>query len=191
MQKLFVVLISIIVFFSSCSRHHTVVMRDSSAASAFNAKVNGKRTKILLNNGNSFSANNNRIIGDSLFWYERHSNYKNSASLTDVSRITTKNTGRGALEGLGLGLLGGIAFGAVIGFASGDDANDGDFFELSASEKAILLGVVFGTLGGVVGIPIGAANGSREVYHPVMVVPDPQSSENIMQPQNTQQILQN
>ena len=80
----------------------------------------------------------------------------------DVKSITTTSHPIGALEGLGLGFLGGAAVGAVIGLADGDDVCDtsrgSDFCVavFTAGEKAILLGVVFGALGGLVGLAVGA-----------------------------------
>jgi len=85
-----------------------------------------------------------------------------------VIRVTDTRHARGAVEGLGLGALIGGGAGAVLGLASGDDdeceSDHGCWFELSAGEKAVLLGFVFGVLGGGIGLVVGAVKGSTIVY---------------------------
>jgi len=60
------------------------------------------------------------------------------------------------LPGLGYGVLGGAALGAILGFASGDDPPN-QFLSFSASDKAVILGVLFAGVGLVIGGIIGAA----------------------------------
>jgi len=62
-----------------------------------------------------------------------------------------------------IGFLGGALTGALIGFAGGSDP-PGTFFPLTAEEKALSAGGIFGLLGGLVGLPVGAALGSKHVY---------------------------
>jgi hypothetical protein len=66
---------------------------------------------------------------------------------------------RQALRGFGIGLLAGGAFGAVLGFADGDDSQG--FVQFSAVEKALLGGLVFGGIGGAVGLAAGSATRSE------------------------------
>ncbi|MBA3499035.1 MAG: hypothetical protein H0T65_01595 [Deltaproteobacteria bacterium] len=89
----------------------------------------------------------------------------------EIVKIKDVSHGRGAIEGLGIGGGIGIVTGAVIGLASGDDEcgddHGGCFLAFSAGEKAMILGVVLGGLGGLVGLVVGAAKGSTTVYeHP-------------------------
>lgn len=76
--------------------------------------------------------------------------------------------GQGALEGAGIGLLAGAATGAVAGFAAGDDPECTDTawlcFRFDAEEKAVMLGLVGGSVGAVGGLVIGAITGSRHTY---------------------------
>ncbi len=58
------------------------------------------------------------------------------------------------LLGLGLGVAVGGATGALVGYASGDD--ESGFLQFSAGDKAVMLGVALGAVGGVVGLVTGA-----------------------------------
>ena len=62
-------------------------------------------------------------------------------------------TGRSVLIGLAIGAV----TGALAGFASGNDPSD-QFFALTASEKALAVGVFGGALGAVTGLIIGVAS---------------------------------
>jgi hypothetical protein len=75
-------------------------------------------------------------------------------------RVGGKSRFAGAWKGVWMGALIGAVPGALLGFASGDDPPG--WFALTAEEKAILLGITFGTAGSVVGGTVGAINpGSR------------------------------
>lgn len=86
-----------------------------------------------------------------------------------VTKVVARNRGRGAFEGLGLGALIGAGVGVVSGLASGDDECDSDggdwcILTFTAEEKAVILGIVVGGIGGMVGLVAGALRGSRDVY---------------------------
>ncbi|MCE9577778.1 MAG: hypothetical protein K8W52_31885 [Deltaproteobacteria bacterium] len=79
--------------------------------------------------------------------------------------------GLGAIEGGGLGMLAGAAIGAAAGYSRGDDlpcAPESEPFlacnSHTAGQKAAIGGILFGGLGAVTGLVVGAAIGSREVY---------------------------
>jgi hypothetical protein len=61
---------------------------------------------------------------------------------------------RKVLKGLGVGALVGAGTGVVIGLASGDD--EGTFLAFTAEEKALVMGIGLGAVGGVVGLIVGA-----------------------------------
>jgi hypothetical protein len=88
-------------------------------------------------------------------------------SIADVARVVDKRRGRGALEGLGIGLLIGAAGGAIVGYADGDDECPPEgwcILTFTAGEKALLGGMFFGGVGGLVGGVIGLVRGSRVEY---------------------------
>lgn len=85
----------------------------------------------------------------------------------DMRSYTTVSHGRGALEGLAIGGLGGAVLGAGLGFAAGDDhctSNSFCILQFSAEDKAVLAGIVWGSIGLGLGALIGVAIGSRDVY---------------------------
>jgi hypothetical protein len=86
-----------------------------------------------------------------------------------IARITETSSGLGAAEGLGLGALIGGTIGAVGMYASGDadcegNTDDGLCFEFSAGEKAVIGGIAFGAIGGLIGLVVGASKGSTTIY---------------------------
>jgi hypothetical protein len=83
---------------------------------------------------------------------------------SEIGTVVIKKRGRGALEGLGIGILAGAVTGALIGFASGDDDPQTVFLPLTAEEKALEGGIVLGGAGGLLGLPIGAAVGSKDKF---------------------------
>jgi len=82
---------------------------------------------------------------------------------------------RRVLRGLGLGLAFGAGGGVIVGLASGDDPPG--FLSLTAEEKALVLGVVFGLTGGVVGLVFGLAN-----HHDIWATASPGGTEMTLLP---------
>lgn len=86
----------------------------------------------------------------------------------EIVRIEETSHGRGAIQGLGAGAGIGALTGGLIGLASGDDDCSGEdhgcILEFSAGEKAVILGIFLGGIGGLVGLVVGAAKGSTTIY---------------------------
>lgn len=84
---------------------------------------------------------------------------------SSVMRVTHRQPGRGAVEGIAFGLVIGAVGGATLGYVTTED-NRSDFCILfcSKSEGATLFGIAFGMTGGVIGGIIGAVRGSRLIY---------------------------
>lgn len=59
-------------------------------------------------------------------------------------------------------MIGGLT-GSIIGLADGDDPVDYEL-KFTSGEKAVLGGIFFGGIGALVGLPVGAGVGSKDVY---------------------------
>lgn len=83
-----------------------------------------------------------------------------------IASVADDRSLRAAGEGFLIGAGAGIVGGAIAGFADGDDppCDEWCFFNMTAGQKAVLLGVVFGSLGGLIGIAAGVVHGSEDVY---------------------------
>jgi hypothetical protein len=85
--------------------------------------------------------------------------------LGNVTKITDERSLRGAVEGLGIGAGLGILAGGIIGYSGGDDPPcDECWFQQSAESKAALGAIVFGVIGGFIGLASGAVHGSHFIY---------------------------
>jgi hypothetical protein len=158
------IIISSTLFFSACTHIRKPLVFDD-----INKMTTGKHANVSLLNGRVLSGSDIQIARDSTFWRDLTTNKKQSIATSEVSNIIIKKSDRGALEGAGLGLLFGGVAGAVIGFASGDDpgVGKGGFEEIvayTAGQKAFGYGIVLGGAGGLLGLYIGAAVGSKDKF---------------------------
>lgn len=80
----------------------------------------------------------------------------------EISSIKFMSRGKGALDGLGIGLLTGALVGITAGLSGGDDPPG--LFSWTAEEKATIGGIFLGALGALVGLPVGTAAGSSDIY---------------------------
>ncbi len=151
-----------VIIYSGCSHVH-ILKTGPEGSAQFPDEINHKKTTLTLRGTGDFTdVRLIRMTPDSTFWKLTNGQIL-KASSGEIAQIQFVNRGRGALEGLGIGVLVGGITGAVIGLASGND-NEG-FIRFSAGAKALMGAVFFGALGGLIGTPIGAAAGSRDIYH--------------------------
>ena len=155
MKMLCFIIVTLSVLTTSCTH-----IRQYSTFDEINTRTKGKNAKITLINEQDLIGRGIYITPDSTFWIDPNTSYKKSIITQAVSSIVINNRGRGTLEGLGLGLLGGIATGVSIGLLSGYEP--GDIF--TAEMKALLLGIGLGGIGGLLGLPIGTAVGSKDKF---------------------------
>lgn len=154
-----VMIIALAVFTSQCTHIRQVHSFDD-----INKAAAGKPASMTLTNGRVLSGKGLEVAIDSTFWLDSVTGRKQSIATSEVGKVVIKKRGRGALEGLGIGILTGAVTGAVIGFASGDDDPKTVFLPLTAEEKALGGGIVLGAAGGLLGLPIGAAVGSKDKF---------------------------
>jgi len=152
-------------FFSACTHLRTFKTYDD-----INTFSKDREGWIKLSTGGVIAGQDIQISSDSTLWREPDSNQRQSVATSQIREISIKNSGRGAWEGFGIGLLAGAVTGAVIGFASGDDPEQGleilplSLFQITAEQKAAIGAILGGGIGGLVGLPIGASTGSKDKF---------------------------
>ncbi len=119
---------------------------------------------IYLSNGETREAIDIQVLDDSTRWYDTVADQQRISSNSDILKVQVIDKKRGAFEGFIFGLMFGGFVGAMVGFSEGADPET-DANGLSTGEKAVLRAVIFGSLGGLFGLPIGSYIGSRDVYH--------------------------
>jgi hypothetical protein len=140
----------------ACTSHHRV--------SAVPKQLLGKKVTVHLRDGSTTQAYA-KPTATGVVWRPAHGG--RDIAHESVASAVQLNHAVGFIQGLGLGILTGAATGIVMGLASGDDPPcDDDFciFEFTAGDKALLLGMIFGTGGGILGPIIGGIRGSRDHY---------------------------
>jgi len=80
-------------------------------------------------------------------------------SYMEINSITIINESK-VLSGMGTGFLVGAGFGVLIGLIDGDDTEG--FFQLSAEQKALMLGLPLGVIGTLIGGAVGAGSSEDE-----------------------------
>lgn len=149
-----------------CSHAHVVPDRSNvDRIREVNEAVAGENGTIsLLERGGPLSATNLSVAPDSVRYLDSRTMRRAAVATSRVDRFTVKDSGRGALEGLGLGFL---AYGALVGTA----AVLGGFAEGTGSgDDPITLGILpYWAAVALAPVPIvtilvGAAFGSKSVY---------------------------
>ncbi len=162
MKKTIIRSLFMAIIFLGCS-YTSVVRTDSAKFMDLQRQVKNKKAKVTLQNSQFYlNAKLTRLAPDSISWMLPNGQVI-SVPTEEVSEIYFVNRGRGALEGFGLGLLVGVLTGAIIGLPSGGDNALRDLL-FPAELKAIIGAIYFGGAGGLIGIPIGAAAGSKSKY---------------------------
>lgn len=146
--------------FIGCTHNHFVRSTSSANYASLNERGRRHQAIITLANGRELTAYKLRFAPDSTSWVDPHTQRPIAVQTAEVSNIRFVSRGKGALEGFGLGLLIGALSGAMIGLA-GRDYPEVSF---TAEEKALLGGIAFGALGGSIGLPVGRAVGSKDIY---------------------------
>lgn len=154
--------------------HHLSRAKNPDELKQINRLGTGKEGKMILNQGEMITAQDIHVRADQTYFLNVNSGRKDSITTSEIREFHFKRSGQGALEGLGIGLLFGATTGVVAGFLSGDDPPG--WFAMTAEEKATGLGILGGIGGGILGLPIGAATGSREIF----IFPGDSVSNNVL-----------
>ncbi len=153
-----------VLLFAGCTSHHSVQAEKADDYTSLNKRAKGNKAKVTFLDGQWVLAKNLQFAPDSTSWIDPGTGETQKVSSTEIADIRFLRHGKGAVAGLGVGLAVGALTGVLIGAVAGGDDPD-QFLAFSAGEKAAMGGVLLGGLGGLLGIPIGAAKGSEEIYH--------------------------
>lgn len=158
MRQRYSLLVMLFFFISGCSHSYKY-----SSIAEINYETQNRKMQLTLSDGKILAVDKFRITADSSDWLHETTGNKQFVSTSDVKNVVIIKRGRGAFEGLGLGGVIGFCIGALIGLNEGSDPRS-EFFSLSAEEKAMIYGIYFGAIGGLIGIPVGAAIGSKDRF---------------------------
>lgn len=156
-----------IIYFSACSSTYRLKEGDLSI-NEFNEELREKTVTIYLTNGQKHDAHNVSVNDQLIYWIDKQSGATQAIPTNQVDHILDKHHGQGALDGLGSGFLGGFAFGAIIGIAATDpDHKTSGFVDLTPrnyAEGAFGYGIGFAIPTALIGLPIGALAGHKDIY---------------------------
>jgi len=126
-----------------------------------NKGTRGRLVVLILRDGEELQVRQLWVTSDFTYWIDPQIKQQTSPTYIAVATSQIKEVrfirrGESALQGMGFGFL----FGAVVGYAAGEDCPPNAFICFPREEVA----VVFGLTGALIGLPIGAMRGHRDVY---------------------------
>jgi len=157
MKRIRSLFLGLVIMLIGCTQNRNV--RSSTDYVALTEKSQRQQAIVTFRDQKKMIAKKVRFAPDSTTWVMPVTHKLISIQTTDVSEVRFTKRVKGALQGAGFGLLGGALFGVVAGLSS----DEGGFF--TPNELAVIGGVYFAALGGIIGLPVGALIGSKEVYH--------------------------
>lgn len=162
-RLLFVIILSFITL--NCT-HTRYIQDNNSEESLLNYKTIEERSKTepakIVTTKGTYSATHIRISPDSTLFIETKSGDEIELA-TKYLEIYFRDSGKGALEGMGIGFLVGFGIGFPLGFASyqeGGIVNLGD----SRFGSGLVGGLIFAVPSTVIGLIVGASNGGEDKY---------------------------
>jgi hypothetical protein len=166
MRTYALVLLTIVTAVSACA--HTTYVGAPSAGTCrrINERTTGRDATIILANGDGFQAQGVLVAPDSTSWLDPHTDELRTVPTAEVLELRLVSHGKGALQGFGIGVLAGAVTGAAFGLADGGDRrNEGlTLIRFTAAQRAAMGATVFGGLGGLAGLPLGASMGSKDIF---------------------------
>lgn len=142
---------------TACSSTKFVDRKSShSTLSEIGRLAGGKMATLELVDNQTYYARDLSIDSDSVFWQDWQTGQLNIQPISNLKRIEIRSHSRGAIDGLaigsGVGAFGGFMVLASIG---SEDIN------VTRGEQGALGAIIFGGIGSVLGVSIGAAVGSK------------------------------
>lgn len=168
MKTISYTLVFSILYFCACSSTYRLKDGDFTL-NRLNDELEGERITTVLTDGKEHDGKNIIVNDHLIYWTDSESGITQSVPSTKINKIITKQHGQGALEGLGIGFLSGFTMGALIGIAITDpDHQSSGFVDLtprSYIEGALGYGLGFGIPFALLGLPIGAITGHKDIYY--------------------------
>ncbi len=163
MKTVFLLSLILLLIFVGCSSKF-LINPDNNKDKLFLSRISTENNAVVtLMNRSKINVKNIDINPDTTKWLNLETKNIDCYKTSKIFSISFTKRWKGVFEGFGLGFLSGAVTGMTIGLASGNDPPG--WFALTASEKALYLGLALGTVGGVLGIPIGALVGSKSIYY--------------------------
>lgn len=161
MIRLFAISI-ILGLMSGCMHTYYMDKSKETGYQVVNRKAKHQQAIILLTDGRKIQAKKLSMYSDSTTWVSSITGEIERIATNRILSVTIRNHGKGALEGLGLGILGGAFIGILTGAAIPTKNSESPFNDWYPPIP-IMAGLL-GAGGGVLGLLIGGASGSKEVY---------------------------
>jgi hypothetical protein len=162
MRGSLVVFVLLAAVLPGCTHTHTVRPTYPGERAKLNDRNVRDKGTIVLQDGERLLGEGLHCREDSTVWRDVYSRERQIVPTPDLHEVRYNSKGKGAWEGTWMGAAIGLALGVVTGLSSGDDEDS--YFNISAEGKAVLLGIAYGTIGGLTGLVIGAAKGRDDVY---------------------------
>jgi len=160
-NKILVVIVFVTVLLG-CTHQNTLGVADIDGYKYINRASKYKDIQIELRNGKRINVTKLEISPISTILRDPVTAQRITIPTSSIDNISYRNHLSGAFEGFGLGVLIGGFVGASAGYASGENPGA---LQLSAESKALFAGIYYGLSGGIVGLPIGAIMGSKEIFY--------------------------
>lgn len=155
-------LLSGLILFAGCTH-----MRTFSTYDEITAAAKDQLAELNLLDGGVIECRDVRVAADTTTWLD-FDDCRRSTATRDVGEIVIVRRGRGAWEGFRVFMVGGSVLAAggtilMIAALGSDDPSSG--YLGIAAIIAVIKSIGFGVVGGVLlGVPLGAAIGSNDVY---------------------------
>jgi hypothetical protein len=146
---------------SGCTSVHLIEPNEASYSKT-NSELQGKKVQITLTNGETIKAEQIEITDHAISYDNPDLQSKQTVPISEVNEITFKNRGKGARTGFAIAAAIGAPTGALLSYVGAAVAEEEDPGSIEIlAWGALLFGVGTGL---VLGMPIGAAIGSKDKY---------------------------
>ena len=161
MKTMQATLLLLIVCFLGCSSTHRLRPAHEADFASLNNRAFLKKVMVTFVDGRKIKVANLRMTSDSTYWNNPQIKQQPSPTYMAVATSQIKEVrfirrGRGAVDGMGFGL----PLGLIYGVSQAGEACANCLIPISAGEIVLGLGI----FGAILGAPVGAIIGHRDIY---------------------------